>query len=138
MPTKTPLPLPCPCLRTSNCFIRSLWGGLTYYRNFLPEMAHRIHPVIALLAKIVTFDLMRNVDTILLNGGMLDELASPLVFVFPYWNAGDDCSHPFLLNFDARKDGFGAAWNRHRLEAISIILRISAAPRLTTRRTGSR
>ena len=36
--------------------LRSLLGGLSYYRTFLPDMARRIHPITALFKKGATFD----------------------------------------------------------------------------------
>ena len=36
--------------------LRSLLGGLSYYRKFLPDMARRIRPITALLKKGATFD----------------------------------------------------------------------------------
>ena len=61
--------------------LRSLLGGLSYYRKFLPNMARHIRPITALLKKGVAFDFASTMeDTV---GSLLAELAAPHILVFP-------------------------------------------------------
>ena len=61
--------------------LRSLLGGFSYYRKFLPNMAHLIRPSTALLKKGAAFDFTSAVeDTV---RAILAELAAPPILVFP-------------------------------------------------------
>ena len=61
--------------------LRSLLGGLSYYRKFLPNMARHIRPITGLLKKGVTFDFTSSLeDTVC---ALLAELAAPPILVFP-------------------------------------------------------
>ncbi|CAB1104650.1 unnamed protein product [Ectocarpus sp. CCAP 1310/34] len=85
--------------------LRSLLGGLSYYRKFLPNMATRIRPLTTLLKKQATF-----VFTLAMEQAvriLLSELANPPVLVYPDWDAVSDGSRPFRLYCDASRDGFG-------------------------------
>ena len=78
--------------------LRSLLGGLSYYRKFLPNMARHIRPITALLKKGVAFDFtsaMKNTVR-----ALLAELAAPPILVFPDWDAVIDTSRPFRLHCD--------------------------------------
>ena len=48
--------LTCMLMPTDIKQLRSLLGGLSYYRKFLPNMAHHIRPITALLKKGAAFD----------------------------------------------------------------------------------
>ena len=86
--------------------LRSLLGGLSYYRKFLPNMACRIRPITALLKKGVAFDFTSILkDTV---RALLAELAAPPILVFPDWDAVIDTSRPFRLHCDASTAGLGA------------------------------
>ena len=86
--------------------LRSLLGGLSYYRKFLPEMAKRIRPITSLLKQGVKFVFTSAMETIVRK--LLEELSAPPVLVYPDWKAVADNSRPFLLYCDASIDGFGA------------------------------
>ena len=86
--------------------LRSLLGGLSYYRKFLPNMAHHIRPITALLKKGAAFDFTSAMeDTVC---ALLAELAAPPILVFPDWDAVIDTSRPFRLHCDASTAGLGA------------------------------
>ena len=61
--------------------LRSLLGGLSYYRKFLPDMSKRIRPITALLKKGVKFSFTPSMEANVRD--MLAEIAAPLVLVFP-------------------------------------------------------
>ena len=86
--------------------LRSLLGGLTYYRKFLPNMARLIHPIAALLKKGAAFDFTSAMEDTIRS--LLAELAAPPIFVFPDWDAVIDPSCPFRLHCDASTAGLGA------------------------------
>ena len=86
--------------------LRSLLGGLSYYRKILPHMARHIRPITALLKKGVAFDFTSAMeDTV---RALLAELAAPPILVFPDWDAVIDTSRPFCLHYDASTAGLGA------------------------------
>ena len=86
--------------------LRSLLGGLSYYRKFLPNMARYIRPITALLKKGVAFDVTSAMeDTV---RALLAELVAPPILVFPDWNDVIDTSRPFRLYCDASTAGLGA------------------------------
>ena len=86
--------------------LRSLLGGLSYYRKFLPDMPCRIRPITPLLKKGATFEFSSTMeDTI---RALLVELTTPPILVFPDWDAVTDESSPFRLHCDASTAGFGA------------------------------
>ena len=86
--------------------LRSLLGGLSYYRKLLPNMAKRVRPFTALLKKGVTFGFTRPMEEAV--RALLAELAAPPILVFPDWDAVIDKSRPFRLHCDASIDGLGA------------------------------
>ena len=63
--------------------LRSLLGGLSYYRKFLPDMSKWIRPVTALLEKGVTFSFTPSMEVIARE--MLAEVAAPPALVFSDW-----------------------------------------------------
>ena len=86
--------------------LRSLLGGLSYYRKFLPNMARRIRPITVLLKKGIAFDFTSTMeDTV---RALLAELAAPPILVFPDWDAVIDTSRPSRLHCDASTAGPGA------------------------------
>ena len=86
--------------------LRSLLGGISYYRKFLPNMARHIRPITALLKKGAAFDFTSAMeDTV---RALLAELAAPPILVFPDWDAVIDTSRPFRLHCDASTAGLGA------------------------------
>ena len=86
--------------------LRSLLGGLSYYRKFLPNMARHIRPITALLKKGAAFAFTSVMeDTV---RALLAELAAPPILVFPHWDAVIDTSRPFRLHYDASTAGLGA------------------------------
>ena len=106
--------------------LRSLLGGLSYYRKFLPNMVCRIRPITALLKKGAAFDFTSTMgDTV---RALLAELAAPPVLVFPDWNAVIDTSRPFRLHCDASTAGLGATLEQEQPDgSIRLIVYISRA-----------
>ena len=80
--------------------LRSLLGGLSYYRKSLPNMARHIRPITALLKKGAAFDFTVR--------ALLAELAAPPILVFPDWDAVIDTSRPLRLHCDDSTAGLGA------------------------------
>ena len=86
--------------------LRSLLGGLSYYRKFLPNMARYIRPITALLKSGAAFEFTSAMeDTV---RALLAELAAPPILVFPDWDAVIDTSRPFRFHCDASTAGLGA------------------------------
>ena len=86
--------------------LRSLLGGLSYYRKFLPNMAKRVRPIMVLLKKGATFSFTPTMEAAV--RALPAELAASPILVFPDWNAVIDKSRPFRLHCDASTDGRGA------------------------------
>ena len=84
--------------------LRSLLGGLSYYRKFLPNMAYHIRPVTALLEKSAAFEFASAMEDTVRT--LLAELAAPPILVFPDWDAVIDMSRPLRL----RPDGSRQSW----------------------------
>ena len=106
--------------------LHSLLGGLSYYREFLPNMACRIRPMTALLKKGVAFDYISTMkDTV---RALLAELAAPPILIFPDWDAVIDTSRPFRLHCDASTADFGATLEQEQPDgSIRPIVYISRA-----------
>ena len=86
--------------------LRSLLGGLSYYRKFLPNMARLIRPITALLKKGAAFNFTSAMkDTV---RALLAELAAPPILVFPDWDAVIDTTRSFRLHCDASTADLGA------------------------------
>ena len=90
--------------------LRSLLDGLSYYRNFLPDMAQRTRLNAALLKKGVKFLFTPTMEGIVRE--VLAEYAAPPVLVFPDWDAVDDGSRSLRVYCDASIDGFGGTLER--------------------------
>ena len=86
--------------------LRSLLGGLSYYRKFLPDMARLIRPITALLKKDAAFVFTSAMEDIV--RALLAKLAAPPTLVFPDWDAVIDTTRPFRLHCDASTAGLGA------------------------------
>ena len=106
--------------------LRSLLGGLSYYRKFLPSMARRRLPITALLKKGATFSFTRPMEEAV--RALLAELTAPPILVFPDWNAVIDKSRPFRLDCDASTDGLGATLEQEQIDgSVRPIVYISRA-----------
>ena len=86
--------------------LRSLLGGLSYYRKFLPDMARLIRPITALLKKDAAFVFTSAMEDIV--RALLAKLAAPPTLVFPDWDAVIDTTRPFRLHCDASTAGLRA------------------------------
>ena len=75
--------------------LRSLLGGLSYYRKFLPNLAKKVRSLSSLLKKEVRFVFTDDMEKIV--RGLLADLAAPPTLVYPDWDAVADGSRPFLL-----------------------------------------
>ena len=106
--------------------LRSLLGGLSYYRKFLPNMAYLIRPVTALLKKGAAFELASAMEDTVRT--LLAELATPPILVFPDWDAVIDTSRPLRLHCDASTAGLGATLEQEQPDgSICPIVYISRA-----------
>ena len=86
--------------------LRSLLGGLSYYRKFLPNMPRFIRPITARLKKGAAFDFTSTMeDTV---RALLAKLAAPPILVFPDGDAVIDTTRPFRLHCDASTAGLRA------------------------------
>ena len=105
---------------------RSLLGGLSYYRKFLPNMAHHIRPVTTLLKKGAAFEFTSAMEDTVRT--LLAELATPPILVFPDWDVVIDTSRPFRLHCDASTAGLGATLEQEQPDgSIRPIVYISRA-----------
>ena len=86
--------------------LRSLLGGLSYYRKFLPNMAYHIRPVTAVLKKRAAFEFTSAMEDTVRT--LHAELAASPILVFPDWDAVIDPSRPLRLHCDASTAGRGA------------------------------
>ena len=106
--------------------LRSLLGGLTPYRKFLPNMARLIRPITALLKTGAAFDFTSAMEDIV--RALLVELAAPPILVFPDWDGVIDTSRPFRLHCDASTAGLGATLEQEQPDgSIRPIVYISRA-----------
>ncbi|CAB1107752.1 unnamed protein product [Ectocarpus sp. CCAP 1310/34] len=80
--------------------LRSLLGGLSYYRKFLKNLATKVRPLNSLLKQGVPFKYTPGMVKVVKT--LLRELARPPIFVFPDWAAIEDNSRPLRLCSDAR------------------------------------
>ena len=87
--------------------LRSLLGGLSYYRKFLKNLASKVRPLNALLKQGVQFKYTPSMITMVKS--LLHDLSRPPILVFPDWDAVEDNSRPLRLCSDACIDGFGAS-----------------------------
>ena len=125
--TKMPMP-------TDVKQLRSLLGGLSYYRKFLPQMAKRIRPITVLMKKGAVFQFTSEMESIVRE--LLAELASPPVLVYPDWEGVSDDSRPFRLYCDASVDGFGGTLEQEQRDGLFAQSCTSAEPRSNPSGTG--
>ena len=106
--------------------LRSLLGGLSYYRKFSPNMAKRVRSITSLLKKRAVFDFTPPMKAAV--HALLAELAAPTKLVFPDWDAVIDKSRPSRLHCDASTDGLGATLEQEQPDgSIRPIVYISRA-----------
>ena len=106
--------------------LRSLLGGLSHYRKFLPNMAYHIRPVTALLKKGAAFELTSAMEDTVRT--LLVELAAPPILVFPDRDAVIDTSRPLRLHCDASTAGLGTTFEQEQPDgSIRPIVYISRA-----------
>ena len=75
--------------------VLSLLGGLSYYGKFLRDSAKRILSITYLLKQGVKFVFTPAMEAIV--GELLAELSTPLILIYPNWDAVTDNSRRFLL-----------------------------------------
>ena len=118
--------LTCMPMPTDIKQLRSVLGGLSYCRKFLPNMTRRIRPITALLKKGVAFDFTSTMEDTVRT--LLAELAAPPIVVFPDWDAVIDTSRPLRLHCDASTAGLGATLEQEQPDgSIRPIVYISRA-----------
>ena len=106
--------------------LRSLLGGLSYYRKFLPNMARLVRSITSLLKKGAMFNFTPPMEAAV--RALLAELAAPPILLIPDWGAVIDKSRPFRLHYDASTDGLGATLEQEQLDgSIRPIVYISRA-----------
>ncbi|CAB1115342.1 unnamed protein product [Ectocarpus sp. CCAP 1310/34] len=106
--------------------LRSLLGGLSYYRKFLKNLATKVRPLNSLLKQGVPFKYTPGMVKVVKT--LLSELARPPILVFPDWAAIEDNSRPLRLCSDACIDGFGASLEQEQLHgSVRPIVYISRA-----------
>ena len=86
--------------------LRSLLGGLSYYRKFLPNLSKRLQPITRLLKKDVPFSFNAEMEGVVQK--ILKVLTKPPVLVYPDFEAAQNGSRKFRLYCDASAAGFGA------------------------------
>ena len=86
--------------------LRSLLGGLSYYRKFLPNLSKRLQPITRLLKKDVPFSFSVEMESVVRK--ILKVLTKPPVLVYPDFEAARNGSRKFRLYCDASAAGFGA------------------------------
>ena len=87
--------------------LRSLLGGLSYYRNFLPNLSRRLQPITRLLKKDVPFSFDAEMEAV--EREILKVLTKRPVLVYPDFEAARNSSRKLRLYSDASAAGFGAA-----------------------------
>ena len=112
--------------------LRSMIGSLSYYRNYLPQMAKRIRSLTGVRKKNVKFDFTPAMAAVVRE--LLDESANPPVLLYPDWDAAPDGSRPFRLCCDATIDGFGATLEQEQPDgSICPLVNISRATLISER-----
>ena len=86
--------------------LRSLLGGLSYYRKFLPNLSRRLQPITRLLKKDLPFSFNAEMEAVVRE--ILKVLPKPPVLVYPDLEAARNGSRKFRLFCDASAAGFGA------------------------------
>ena len=106
--------------------LRSLLGGLSYYRKFLPNLAVKLRPLNALLKQGVPFVYTDKMTALV--KALLATLSKSPTLVFPDWDAVADGSRPLRLCSDACIDGFGACLEQEQPDkSVKPIVYISRA-----------
>ena len=104
--------------------LRSLLGGLSCYREFLPNLSRRLEAIIKLLKKDVPFSFSAQMETVIWE--LLAVLTIPPVLVYPDFEAARDGSQKFRLYCDASAAGFGATLEQpQKGNAVRSILYVS-------------
>ena len=85
--------------------LRSLLGGLSYYRKFLPNLSRRLQPITRLLKKDVPFSFNAEIEAVVRE--VLKVLTKASVLVYPYFEAAQNGSRKFRLYCGASAAGFG-------------------------------
>ena len=117
--------------------LRSLLGGLSYYRKFLADMAKRVRPITSLLKQGMKFVFTPAMEVI--GRPLLKELSAPPVLVYPDWDAVADNSRPFLLLYcDACVHGLEPHLSRNQRTAQYALLFLSAVLPSSLSDTGPR
>ena len=86
--------------------LRSLLGGLSYYRKFLPNLSRRLRPITRLVKKDGPFSFDAEMEAVVRD--ILKVLTNPPVLVYPDFEAARNSSRKFRLYCDASAAGFGA------------------------------
>lgn len=86
--------------------VRSLCGGLSYHRKYLPKLAKPLKSTRCLLKNIAVFEWTDDMSTLVCT--LMNQLLKPPVLAFPDWDTALDGSRKFHLFCDASKDGLGA------------------------------
>ena len=68
--------------------LRSFPGGLSYYRQYLPNLARQLKPLTTLLKRGVKFEFTPTMEKTFRD--LLAHLSSPPVLVYPDLNAAED------------------------------------------------
>ncbi|CAB1110149.1 unnamed protein product [Ectocarpus sp. CCAP 1310/34] len=94
--------------------LRSLLGGLSYYRSFVKNLSRRVRPVTTILKKKSSFTFTSDMEAIVRE--ILKELSEPPILVFPDWKAIEDGTRPLRLHCDASLDGLGATLEQEQAD----------------------
>ena len=86
--------------------LRSLLGGLSYYRKFLPKLSRRLQSITRLLTKDVPFSFDAEMEAVVRD--ILKVLTKPPVLVYPDVEAARNDSRKFRLYCGASAAGYGA------------------------------
>ena len=90
--------------------LRSLLGGLSYYRKFLPNLSRRLQQITRLLKKDVPFPFDSEMEAVVRD--IPKALTKPPVLVYPDFEAARNGSRKIRLYCDASAAGFGATLER--------------------------
>ena len=106
--------------------LRSLLGGLSYYKKFLADVANLIWPITSLLKQGVKFVFALAMEVIVATPH--EELSAQPVLAYLGWHAVTVISRSFLLCCDASIDGFEATLGQEEKESsICLVVFISRA-----------
>ncbi|CAM9522650.1 unnamed protein product [Sphacelaria rigidula] len=94
--------------------LRSLWGRLSFYRKFLPNLSKWMHILTELRKKGAVF--FFTIDMKSITRESLKALSEKPVLCFPDWEAVQDGSRLFQLHTDASTNGFGGVLNQPQVD----------------------